>query len=115
MILGITIVPNLTNLILGVQGAAWLEYIWGDEPDLHYKIFPRTTALSEIGWSTNSSKNWERFYSGYVRLMRKRLFYMGAMPTPLILYHKIGWNKDNLNNDGSFRNVIEIAHIISLS
>lgn len=96
---------NNTNLILGVQGAAWSEFIWGDEPDLHYKIFPRTTALSEIGWSLNSSKNWERFYSGYVRSMKQRLIYMGANPAPLMLYHEIGWNKDNLNSDGSYKTV----------
>lgn len=97
--------PNNTNLVLGVQGAAWSEFIWGDEPDLHYKIFPRSTALSEIGWSLNSSKNWERFYSGYVRSMNKRLIYMGASPAPLMLYHEIGWNKNDLNVDGSFHTV----------
>lgn len=95
--------PENTHLVLGVQGCAWSEFIWGDEPDLHYKLFPRTTALSEIGWSTNSSKNWPRFYSGYVRSFKKRLEYMGVNPAPLMLHHEIGWTKENLTSDGSFK------------
>ncbi|KAK8885804.1 hypothetical protein M9Y10_041258 [Tritrichomonas musculus] len=96
---------NKTDLILGVQAAGWSEYIWGDEPDLHYKLFPRTTALSEIGWTENISKNWDRFYTGYVRSMKKRLEYMGVMMAPLMLHNDIGWSKDDLNSDGSFNTV----------
>ncbi len=100
-----SIMPNKTHLVLGVQGAAWSEYIWGDEPDLHYKLFPRTTALSEIGWSNNASKNWERFYCGYVRSMKKRLEFMGVMPAPLMLHHVVKWSKNDLKSDGSFNKV----------
>lgn len=94
--------PDHTKLILGVQGAAWSEFIWGDEPDLHYKLFPRTTALSEIGWCQNETKNWGRFYTGYVRSMKIRLNYMGAMSAPLMLHHEIKWNSDDIKSDGSF-------------
>lgn len=100
-----SIQPNKTHLILGVQGAAWSEYIWGDEPDLHYKLFPRTTALSEIGWTNNASKSWERFYCGYVRIMRKRLAFMGVMAAPLMLHHNVSWSQNDLNSDGSFKTV----------
>lgn len=97
--------PNKTDLVLGVQGAAWSEYIYDGEPDLYYKLFPRTTALSEIGWTKNSSKNWYRFYSGYIRSTRKRLLYMGAESAPLMLRHDIGWTKNDLNLASSFKKI----------
>ena len=93
------------HLVLGVQAAAWSEFIWGDEPDLHYKLFPRTTALSEIGWSSAEHRDWYRFYSGYVRVVKKRLEYMGVMPAPLMLAHEIGFNSTMIKSDGTFNTI----------
>lgn len=87
------------HLILGVQASAWSEFIWGDEPDLHYKLFPRTTALSEVGWTQVVHKNWYRHITGQVRAHRKRMAYMGVMSAPLMLRQEPKWNKDMISTE----------------
>ncbi len=46
--------------ILGVQGNLWTEYIKASEY-VEYMAYPRTCALSEIGWSPKALKNWPDF------------------------------------------------------
>ena len=48
------------DLILGVQGNVWREYM----PTLEhteYMIYPRLIALSEVGWTNLENKDWESF------------------------------------------------------
>ncbi|WP_407429232.1 family 20 glycosylhydrolase [Arcticibacter sp.] len=47
--------------IKGVQANLWCENI-RDERHANYMLFPRALALSEIGWSAASAKNYIRFH-----------------------------------------------------
>ncbi len=44
------------NQILGVQGALWTEVI-STKSKLDYMLFPRITALAELGWTSDTRKN----------------------------------------------------------
>jgi len=48
--------------ILGVQGNLWTEYIPTYE-QVEYMVYPRATALAEIGWSTVEEKDFPDFVS----------------------------------------------------
>ena len=49
-----------TKYIKGVQANLWTEYIPSTE-QVEYMIMPRMAALSEVGWSSPSVKNWDDF------------------------------------------------------
>lgn len=58
-------IPNGLNAeqakyILGVQANLWTEYIL-DFKQVQYMIFPRLMALSEVGWGTSDSKDYQGF------------------------------------------------------
>lgn len=46
--------------VKGVQGNIWTEFI-PNFNHLQYMVFPRLSALAEVGWSTPEKKNWEKF------------------------------------------------------
>lgn len=46
--------------ILGVQANFW-SHLNRIEPEMDRQIFPRILALSEVGWSSQSARNWEEF------------------------------------------------------
>ncbi|SEA57145.1 hexosaminidase [Arachidicoccus rhizosphaerae] len=48
------------SFILGVQANLWTEYI-ASPAKAEYMIFPRISALSEVGWSKASAKNYDDF------------------------------------------------------
>ena len=50
------------NLIYGIQGNLWVEYIPTEEL-VEYMIYPRILAIAEIGWSNPA----ERDYAGFKR------------------------------------------------
>lgn len=52
--------------ILGVQGNLWAEYV-PSMRRVEHQYFPRLLALSEIGWSNPSKKNWGEFFTRVVR------------------------------------------------
>ena len=54
--------PNLHHHILGVQGNVWTEYM-PNFRHVEYMVFPRACALSEVGWSPKTARNWEDFSS----------------------------------------------------
>jgi hexosaminidase len=49
------------NQILGIQAALWTEYI-STKAKLQYMLFPRITALAEVGWTNNISKDLPKFH-----------------------------------------------------
>lgn len=51
---------NQHQFILGVQANLWTEYI-ASPAKAEYMIFPRISALSEVGWSKPSVKNYDNF------------------------------------------------------
>jgi len=46
--------------ILGIQANFW-SHINRIEPEMDRQIFPRMIALSEVGWSQETNRNWENF------------------------------------------------------
>lgn len=75
---------SVARHILGVQANLWAEYIPNDK-QMEYMIYPRLTALAEVGWTPVSKKNWESFK---VRANQeiKRLEAKGYNPYPLADY-----------------------------
>lgn len=70
------------KFIIGVQANQWTEYVWGGEDDLMYKLFPRTCALAEVGWTQLSHKDYNRFLAGLTNAHFKRLTYLGIDYAP---------------------------------
>ncbi len=54
--------PDEARHVLGAQGNVWTEYIKTGE-HVEYMVFPRILALSEVVWSPQEARNWERFVS----------------------------------------------------
>lgn len=53
--------PELSaKYIIGVEGCVWGEYI-PDSRTVEYWAFPRTSALSEVGWTKRQNKDWQSF------------------------------------------------------
>ena len=48
------------NNILGLEACLWTEYVKNREM-IESMIFPRILAVSELGWTSKSNKNFERF------------------------------------------------------
>jgi hexosaminidase len=74
--------PQFTELtadeqkhILGLQGNVWTEYITTPE-QLEYMAYPRAFAISEIGWTPGSGKDFEDFLARF-RVQRKRCDIIG--------------------------------------
>ncbi len=56
--------------ILGTQANVWTEYI-PDMDKLEYMLLPRLAAISEVGWTDNSAKDWEGFKNRLTGLREK--------------------------------------------
>ena len=54
------IAAGKTKHVLGVQGQLWGEFI-SNTPHLEYMAYPRAAALAEVGWSPETSRNYESF------------------------------------------------------
>jgi hexosaminidase len=62
---------SMEKHVLGIEAAVWTEFI-SHQMRLEYMIFPRLSAVSEIGWTFNENKDWEAFQE---RLSRQFLRY----------------------------------------
>lgn len=52
--------PSKARYVLGAQANVWTEYI-AYPSKLEYMIFPRMSALSEVLWTPEARKDWNRF------------------------------------------------------
>lgn len=52
--------PELQKYILGAQGNVWTEYM-KTTTHVEYMVLPRMSALSEVLWSSQESKDWDDF------------------------------------------------------
>jgi hexosaminidase len=55
-----SIAPEKAHHVLGVQGNLWREYLY-DQQQVEYQLFPRVTAIAEIGWTDLKNKNVDNF------------------------------------------------------
>lgn len=62
--------------ILGVQGNVWTEYM-KTPAYVQYMVWPRATALAEVGWTSKEGKNFEDF-SKRMEIHKKRLDFLGV-------------------------------------
>ena len=67
-----------THFLLGVQGNVWTEYLRTPEA-VEYMVFPRITALAELGWHQAPGIKWEAFQK------------------TLLDYHAPRWQKAGIN------------------
>lgn len=52
--------PDKSYHVLGLQGNLWQEYMY--EPDqVEFQLFPRVTAIAEVGWTNPDLKNIDNF------------------------------------------------------
>ena len=58
--------PEQQKQVLGVEAPIWTEWV-PNRDRLDWQVFPRLAAVSEIGWTSMSNKNYKSF--------RKRLIY----------------------------------------
>lgn len=65
------------QLIKGVQGALWSEYLDRPARFMEYQTYPRISALSEVAWSKKETKNWEDFYGRLTNSHLQRLANLG--------------------------------------
>ena len=70
------ITPEQAKHILGVQGNVWTEYI-ATPSHAEYMVFPRATALAEVGWSQTSAKNYTDFTNRLITHL-ERLKYLAV-------------------------------------
>jgi hexosaminidase len=56
--------------VLGVQGQLWGEFI-SNTPHLEYMAYPRAAALAEVGWSPETSRNYESFLARLKRHLKR--------------------------------------------
>lgn len=52
--------PSKAKYVLGAQANVWTEYI-KNPAKLEYMVFPRLTALSEVLWTPEDKRSWNRF------------------------------------------------------
>lgn len=62
--------------ILGVQGNVWTEYM-KTPAYVQYMVWPRATALAEVGWTSKEGRNFEDF-SKRLEIHKKRLDMLGV-------------------------------------
>lgn len=65
------------RLILGVEGAIWAELL--QEPDgfLDYQAYPKLCAVAEVGWTSQSLRDYDDFYRRLTASHLERLGRMG--------------------------------------
>ena len=64
--------PQQQELLLGVQGNVWTEYIPTEE-HLEYMLYPRIIALAEVGWTMPERKSWTDFHQRIIRYVYPQL------------------------------------------
>lgn len=62
--------PEEGNMIVGVQGNLWTEYI-PNFSQVQYMVLPRMAAIAEIGWTPANLKNYEDFVGRTITLMER--------------------------------------------
>ena len=83
--------------IIGVQGNAWAEFIWHMD-DLQYKIFPRSCAVGETGWTQLENKNWARFATNVELAHLQRLRYLKLNTAPISCQPYCGWRRNEISS-----------------
>ena len=81
------------DLIYGIQGNLWVEYIPTEEL-VEYMIYPRILAIAEIGWSNPSERNYAAFKE---RAIKATDYLRGKGYNAFDLANEFGQRKEALN------------------
>lgn len=85
--------------IIGLQGSLWTEFVWGEDEDMFYKLYPRMCAIAESAWTSKENRNYNRFLGAFLRMHQSRL------DNAHITHASVGqgninhWTSDNLKDD----------------
>lgn len=52
--------PEYEDLLMGVQGSMWNEFC-NTPQQVEHQLFPRLTALAEVGWRDKGSQDWQDY------------------------------------------------------
>jgi hexosaminidase len=82
------------SLILGGQGNLWTESV-PDFRQVEYMTWPRALALSEVFWSKNENKHWNKFVdkveTEFKRFDYLHIKYASSFYTPIVTVNKKGF------------------------
>lgn len=67
---------DVESLLMGVQGSMWTEFC-DCTSDVEYMLFPRLTAVAEMGWTFQERKDWSEFLKAMDRY-NERLTFKGV-------------------------------------
>ena len=82
--------------VLGIEGNMWSEHT-STYRDIERQVFPRLTALAEVGWSPKAVRNWQGFQPRLVaQLKRLKLLDVAYFVDPMIGFTVIGEWKPRL-------------------
>lgn len=87
------ITPEQQKYIIGVQGHIWGEYIHSEDM-VEYMGYPRALALSEIGWSQASKKD----YNNFLDRLPARLDDLDKKGVLFRIPEPKGWNEAKVAN-----------------
>ncbi len=66
-----------SKLLVGVEGALWTELLQRPARFLDYQTYPRLAAISEVGWTMQSLRNWNDFNERLTKFHYDRMYHMG--------------------------------------
>lgn len=65
-----TLSADKVQLISGVQGNLWTEYIPTPE-HVEYMIYPRMMAIAEVAWSAQDNRSWDDFHGRALKIVEE--------------------------------------------
>ncbi|CAN5335570.1 hypothetical protein BH23BAC2_BH23BAC2_03130 [soil metagenome] len=81
-------VYNFTSVnpnVIGFEAPVWTEFVWTDE-EMDNRFWPRTIAVAEIAWNTDTSKN----YGEFISRLKKHTARLRAMGVNYFLTEELG-------------------------
>lgn len=69
---------DVKHYFIGTQVCLWAEYLIFGEEDMHWKLFPRTSAFAEMSWTSLDLKDFDRMKKGYNADHKERLAQLGV-------------------------------------
>ncbi|OHS96867.1 N-acetyl-beta-hexosaminidase [Tritrichomonas foetus] len=85
--------------VLGIQGALWTEWVWGEDVDLFWKLFPRMTAIAENAWCEQSKKDYNRFLTSLIRAQEARFDHAQIVHAPAGQAQGCQWKESDLRDN----------------
>ena len=82
---GLDLKPGQEKLVKGLQGGLWTELLYYPAHFSEYQLFPRLTALAEVGWTPQEKRDYADFDARLAGTHFERMWNMGIkfrIPAP---------------------------------